>query len=71
MQFSSLNFNAHYIAHQLGVLDVSIVQKLDIEEYLEWQEYFSILNGTKKEEKPKRAENDDALKAFFKSKMKG
>ncbi len=63
MKINDLDFNSHYVAHQLGKF-ISEVDKMSLSEYNDWLEYFSIINGTKKEEKNTEA-NEEALVSFL------
>jgi len=67
MKLTNLNFNVHYISHQLGEIDVRKVKELDIEDYINWQEYFMTVNGTKKEEV---SSDNMELVSFLRSKKK-
>ena len=67
MTGNDLEFHSHYLAHHLG-RPLSEVDKMSLDEYYAWLDYFSILNGTKAEEPKSNEDNNADLISFLRSK---
>ena len=64
---NDLEFQTHYLAHHLGRA-ISEVDAMSLDEYYNWLDYFSIINGTKEAEPKSDEENNADLVSFLRSK---